>query len=42
MCKIIVERGNISNNGMLNVAEFERNKVIILNSILEILEREER
>jgi hypothetical protein len=27
---------------MLNVAEFERNKVIILNSILEILEREER
>jgi hypothetical protein len=41
MCKIIVDRGNISNNWILNVAEFERNKIMILNSIIEILEWED-
>lgn len=41
MCKTIVDRGNISNNWILNVAEFERNKIIIINSVIEILEWEE-
>ena len=40
MCKSIVNKGNISNNWMLNVAEFERHKVTILNSIIKILESE--
>lgn len=41
MCKTIVDRGNTSNNWILNVAEFERNKIIIINSVIEILEWEE-
>jgi hypothetical protein len=40
MCKTIVDKWSIVNNWMLNVAEFERHKVIILNSIIKILERE--
>jgi hypothetical protein len=41
MCKLILNKGNFSNDWILNVAEFERNKVIILNSVIELLEREE-